>query len=166
MSNLGRIKRLAYKRKIIVNSKEQVMTFKEKILKPIQHTNGYYAVSLSKNNIHKIYLIHRLVAEVFLNNPNGYPCVNHKDENKTNNKMSNLEWCTHIYNNNYGKHNKKVAEALSKKVLCIETGIIYESLAEVERQIGVAHNSISKVCLRRKTYSWRLSLGIYLGGEI
>lgn len=134
ISNLGRVKRLSYTRSIFVNNKTQIMTFKDRILKPIRHNNGYYAVSLSKNNKHKIFLIHKLVAQAFIKNPNNY--------------TDNLEWCNHKHNNNYGNHNKRIAEALGKKVLCIETGIVYKSMVEVERQMGIAHNSISKVCLR------------------
>ena len=148
ISNLGRVKRLGYTRSIFVNNKTQIMTFKDRTLKPIRHNNGYYAVSLSKNNKHKIFLIHKLVAQAFIKNPNNYKCINHKDENKSNNYRDNLEWCNHKHNNNYGNHNKRIAEALGKKVLCIETGIVYESMTEVERQMGIAHNSISKVCLR------------------
>ena len=148
ISNLGRVKRLSYTRSIFVNNKTQIMTFKDRILKPIRHNNGYYAVSLSKNHKHKIFLIHKLVAQAFIKNPNNYKCINHKDENKSNNYIDNLEWCNHKHNNNYGNHNKRIAEALGKKVLCIETGIVYESMVEVERQMGIAHNSISKVCLR------------------
>ena len=148
INNLGRVKRLSYTRSIFVNNKTQIMTFKDRILKPIRHNNGYYAVSLSKNNKHKIFLIHKLVAQAFIKNPNNYKCINHKDENKSNNYTDNLEWCNHKHNNNYGNHNKRIAEALGKKVLCIETGIVYKSMTEVERQMGIAHNSISKVCLR------------------
>ena len=148
VSNLGRVKRLGYTRSIFVNNKTQIMTFKDHVLKPIRHNNGYYADSLSKNNKHKIFLIHKLVAQAFIKNPNNYKCINHKDENKFNNYIDNLEWCNHKHNNNYGNHNKKIAKALSKKVLCVETGIVYKSMVEVERQIGIAHNSISKVCLR------------------
>ena len=148
ISNLGRVKRLSYTRSIFVNNKTQIMTFKDRILKPIRHNNGYYAVSLSKNNKHKIFLIHKLVAQAFIKNPNNYKCINHKDENKSNNYIDNLEWCNHKHNNNYGNHNKRIAEALGKKVLCTETGIVYKSMVEVERQMGIAHNSISKVCLR------------------
>lgn len=73
---------------------------KETILK--SHIgNGYLKVQLKKNNKCKCVYIHRLVAEAFIPNPNNFLEVNHKDECKINNSVSNLEWCNHIYNNNY-----------------------------------------------------------------
>lgn len=137
------------------------MFFKDKVLKPITHKNGYLVVSLSKNNKQKIYSIHRLVAEAFVNNPENLPYVNHKDEDKTNNNISNLEWCDNTYNLNYGTRNERAGKSLGKKVKCTETGIIYNSMAEVEKQLKIAHNSISKVCLRKTKNSRWLSLGIY-----
>lgn len=72
--------------------------------------NGYYRVLLSKNNKIKNYLVHRLVAQTFIPNPNNLPQVNHKDENKTNNNVNNLEWCTRSYNCQYGTRTKRIAE--------------------------------------------------------
>jgi hypothetical protein len=73
------------------------------LLKPTLVSNGYYQVTLydSQKKKHK-YQVHKLVAELFIDNPNNYPCVNHKDENKLNNIVDNLEWCTYSYNNSYG----------------------------------------------------------------
>lgn len=73
-----------------------------KFLKPVTHANGYAFVELFNEFGSKIKSIHRLVAEAFIPNPHGYPCVNHKDENPLNNRVENLEWCTHKYNSNYG----------------------------------------------------------------
>lgn len=73
------------------------------LLKQHIGNNGYPSVSLYISKGKKRgYLIHKLVADAFLENPNNYPCVNHKDENKLNNKVNNLEWCTYSYNNAYG----------------------------------------------------------------
>lgn len=63
---------------------------------------NYLQVNLSKNGKSKSELVHRIVAKAFIENPNNLPEVNHKDENKTNNAVSNLEWCDHYYNNHYG----------------------------------------------------------------
>ena len=75
-----------------------------KLLKiDVSSGTGYGCVTLCKNNKVKRVPIHRLVALAFIPNPNNYPCVNHKDEIRTNNKVDNLEWCTHLYNNSYSK---------------------------------------------------------------
>ena len=66
---------------------------------------GYLHVGLYREGKRKVYKVHRLVAQTFILNPNNYPEVNHKDENKINNYISNLEWCTHQYNNFYGTKN-------------------------------------------------------------
>ena len=70
-------------------------------LKPDVTPEGYCRVKLCKNGVGKRYLIHRLVAIVFLPNPNNYPLVNHKDLNPMNNHADNLEWCDYSYNNTY-----------------------------------------------------------------
>ena len=73
-------------------------------------------VSIAKNGKHKTFLVHRLVAENFLSNPNNLPCVNHKDENKENNYYTNLEWCSKQYNNTYGTRIEKAKQKLFVKV--------------------------------------------------
>lgn len=72
-----------------------------KELKSWKHRDGYKVIEL-RHNGKRICFVHRLVAKAFLDNPNNYPCINHKDEDKQNNRVSNLEWCDHSYNNNYG----------------------------------------------------------------
>lgn len=74
----------------------------EYILKPSIANNGYCQVTLYKDAKKKKFLVHRLVAEAFLPNPHNLPHINHKDENRLNNIVDNLEWCTPRYNNNYG----------------------------------------------------------------
>lgn len=78
-------------------------------LKPHADKKGYTRVTLCKNNKCKPYLVHRLVAMAFIPNPNNWPQVNHKDENKTNNTVWNLEWCDRIYNCNYGTRNERIS---------------------------------------------------------
>lgn len=83
---------------------------KQKIMKPYNY-GGYLGVALCKNGRYKQKLLHRLVAEAFIPNPDNLPCVNHKDENRQNNRVKNLEWCTHKYNNNYGNRNDKISNS-------------------------------------------------------
>lgn len=94
------------------------------ILKPVCDRGGYLKVVLYKNSKMKNKSIHRLVAEAFIPNHNDYLEINHKDENKTNNHVENLEWCTSKYNMNYGTRNEKAARKNYKKVRAInvETG--------------------------------------------
>lgn len=98
VSNLGRVKSLA---RVIIRSDGKPNPVNEKILK---HgiTKGYCSVVLCKDGKKKMYKVHRLVAMAFLSNPHNLPEVNHKDENKKNNCVDNLEWCTPKYNTNYG----------------------------------------------------------------
>ena len=75
--------------------------YTNKILKPV-NKNGYMFVTLVEDNKKYSRAIHRLVAKAFIANPNRYPMINHKDENKANNIVTNLEWCDAKYNSNYG----------------------------------------------------------------
>lgn len=132
---------------------------KERILKPAKTWDGYLQVDLYNQGNKKTHLIHRLVAMAFIENPQNLPQVNHKDEDKTNNRVSNLEFCTAAYNNNYGTHNQRMAESKSKQVLCIETGKIYHSAKEVQRELGFDNSNILK-CIngKQKTaygYTWQ-----------
>lgn len=119
---------------------------KEKILKPTKDKKGYLRVDLSKQGKRKQYQVHRLVAQAFIDNPNNYEEVNHKDENKTNNKVENLEFCDRKYNANYGTAIERSTLSRSKQVMCVETGVVYPSTMEVERQLGFAHSYISTCC--------------------
>lgn len=95
VSNLGRVKSLKY----------------GKILKPGMTKDGYLFVILCRNGKMKYFKVHRLVATAFIPNPMDLPEVNHKDENKINNVVSNIEWCSRRYNVNYGSRNERAASA-------------------------------------------------------
>ena len=84
------------------------------ILKPQANRYGYLMVTLSKNGVTKGVTIHGLVAKAFIDNPQGFPEVNHKDEDKTNNCVSNLEWCTHRENLRHGTAARRIGDKLSK----------------------------------------------------
>lgn len=105
VSNLGRVRSLD---RIKPNSGGQIASGAIKSL--VDNGRGYKVVSLYRNNIGSMKYVHRLVAEAFVANPHNFPEVNHKDENKSNNTACNLEWCTRVYNNNYGTKSKRCRE--------------------------------------------------------
>ena len=139
VSNLGRIK----------NSKG-------KILKPKVHRDGYLRINLHLNGEIENFSIHRLVLLAFdYDNFFEKAECNHKDENKSNNCLENLEWCTAKYNSNYGtrterctKHlkgsNRKGIRTNCKKVINLDSGIIYESIFECSKQLGINYVTLQK----------------------
>lgn len=112
VSNMGNIKRVEHED---YRCRQGYRVFKERILKPYISTKGYKRVNLSKNNKKKEVPVHRLVAMAFIENPNNYPQINHKDENKFNNNVDNLEWCTCKYNNNYGTKSQRISATLKAR---------------------------------------------------
>lgn len=120
---------------------------KNKFLTPILHSNvpnaQYYRVFLYKKGTPTPYQIHRLVAEAYIPNSENLPIVNHKDEDKFNNCVNNLEWCTYLYNNTYGTALKRNAEKHFKPVYCEELNKTYNSLTEAANDL---HISKSHLC--------------------
>ena len=120
---------------------------KERILKPIQNKRGYLTVDLRSPGKRKTMLIHRLVAMAFIPNPNNFLEVNHKDEDKTNNYVDNLEWCDTKYNCNYGTRNLRKGLTCMKKVCSVDSSgqiCSYASILEAAERTGIHKTSISK----------------------
>lgn len=139
----------------------------KRLLKLALKKSGYMYVALSNiNKTIKHLRVHRLVAEAFIPNPDNLPVVNHKDEDKTNNQVDNLEWCTFKYNTNYGTRNTKIKEKTSLSVRAIDpkNGRVvgyYKSMTEACRLVGNANLAhISQCCSgARKTsggYKWEV----------
>lgn len=105
VSNLGRVKRLVEWRGNDYSSRYISCS---KIMSPYLDHNGYERICLSMHGTCKHCRIHQLVARAFIPNPYNYPQINHIDEDKTNNCVSNLEWCTQTYNNKYGTRGKRI----------------------------------------------------------
>ena len=131
----------------------------QKFLSQRKNNDGYLLVNLYKNGTMKTYSVHRLVAEAYIPNPENKTEINHKDENKEHNWLSNLEWTTHKENINYGTRTTKAAAKLSKPVYCEELNKVFSSTIEAAHQLGIDQGSISKCCRgKRKTcggYTWR-----------
>lgn len=138
-----------------------------RILKQHVDKNGYRLIALCKDGKYKTHLVHRLVANAFINNPNDYPCVNHKDEDKSNNCVENLEWCTYSYNNTYGTIKERASQKRYKP--CIGTWPdghkeSFNSCTLASKATGIAQGNIWGAC----NGLWRKAGGViwqYVGSE-
>lgn len=148
VSNIGRVKRIGSINRVFKG---------EKLLKPQKCSNEYLFVGLSNKKI-KYFLIHRLVAIAFLENKENKRCVNHKNGIRTDNRVENLEWVTHSENNIHAIRIIKTMKPppsvgikggdnnRSKKVLCINSGVVYESAGDAARKLNLYQGNISRVC--------------------
>lgn len=167
VSNFGRVRSLD---RFVKGSHNNLKPVKGKILNPEKTQFGYLQVSLSRKNLkHKRFKVHRLVADSFIANPFNLPQINHKDEDKMNNRVDNLEWCDSFYNQNYGtcgerkhKHlinHPQMSIAVEQLTVSGEHIAFYPSMKEAGRQTGIKQGSISKVCSGERSqagcYKWK-----------
>lgn len=160
VSNYGRVKSLNYNH-----------TNQEQILKQYTNIYGYQQVGLWKDGKRKRFFVHRLVASAFIDNPNNYEQVNHKDECKTNNHVENLEWCTAEYNCNYGswieKHSGEnhplygklgkehpTSKQITQLTLSGEVVRNWDSAIDIKRELGYHNQCISSCCSGRYKSSY------------
>ena len=154
---------------VVINKRGIKQVFKGKMLKPTVNALGYYTVTLTKDGRGKPVLLHRIIAKAFIPNPLGYNEINHIDENKLNNSIGNLEWCTHLHN---VRHGTAIERASLRKINNPATSNIvaqisnngaivayYPSVREASRVVGIHPNSIIRCCRgERKTtggFHWR-----------
>lgn len=140
----------------------RVSNGKRELLKQRIDRKGYSRVNLSKEGSLRTYRVHRLVAERFIANPCNYSEVNHIDENKLNNKVANLEWCSRSYNVNHGTRIERQKTKVSKPVIgvCGEVTLFFKSTVEAAKALGLkSHSSIGECCRgtrkRAKNFVWR-----------
>lgn len=145
VSNLGNVKSITRK-------DSRGNTVNGRIMKQETTKLGYKRVQLlngsRKDKAHK--LVHRLVAEAFIQNINNYSCINHINEDKTDNRVENLEWCDHQYNNTYGNRIEKMTKKHFKPVeqydLNMNLICVYASLAEAGEKTNTFPSAISCCC--------------------
>lgn len=143
------------KNRIVVSKNGIKKKIKEKKISYYFLANGYCHIQLKISNIGHHYLLHRAMAMAFLPNPLMLPEVNHKDEDKTNNfiyigkdgivnqEKSNLEWCDHRYNCNFGERSQKAGIKHRTPVRRISDGAVFSSIGEAAKKIGVSIQALS-----------------------
>ena len=143
VSNTGRVRSLD---RFIVDSLGHKRFYKGKVLIPVKSNLGYLFVGLYCNEKNKRYLVHRLVAQAFIENPDNLPEINHKDEDKTNNSVENLEWCTAKYNLSYGTRN------IRRRETAIKNGS-WTGLSRKESMKKYYQENRDRICERQKEYN-------------
>lgn len=159
VSNKGRVRSLTRK---VRHFRDFTQTREGQIIKPETMPNGYLMVTLHNDGINKSVYVHRLVAVNFIGNPKNLSEVNHKDEDKTNNLITNLEWCDHLYNIRYGKTREKIGNTRKLKGYgCKEVsqyttdGVFirkFKSAQEAMEVTGIDASAITKCRLNRPKF--------------
>ena len=128
----------------------------ERMLKQRIHS-GYYRVNLSRDGTQRTISIHRIVALAFISNPNNYNVINHKDENKENNSIDNLEWCTNLYNLTYGTAIERRVKEKKKEIAQLDMlGNLlryWHGAIDVQNELGYNQGNIIKCAKGKIKYS-------------
>ena len=145
VSTKGRIKSIE---RVVIGKDGISRRVNEKIKEPTLSPIGYYVVSLWKGNSSRLEYVHRLIATAFIKNPNNYPHINHKDGNKRNNSLENLEWCTHEQNLRHAREhglfksrNIAAVDPITFKVIKV-----YWNAAIAAKETGASRNVICRCC--------------------
>lgn len=143
VSNYGRVR--THKDKTTYTQRHGIRHWKQRILKEKSRTNRDVRISLWKNGRSKDYLVHRLVAEAFIQNPDKKPTINHIDGNPRNNHVDNLEWATYYENNNHAFDNKLISTSHAVTLVNQETGEkqYFRSLSKASEYLGFCSGYIS-----------------------
>ena len=155
-----------YQNKYFIYDNGKIQNIKTKnFLKPYKSTNGYLYIKIVRDKKHHHIKIHRIVADAFIPNPYNLPQVNHKDGNKLNNNVNNLEWCSCSQNIKHGFDNNlyKKRPALPRKInqYDLKGNFIktWDKIKDIEKEYSVSHTAIRFCCLEKiktcKSYIWR-----------
>ena len=135
-SDAGRVKSLP---RVIARKDGVLRRYPGQVLTPVVHTHGYRQVILCKDGEKKLTLVHRIVALTFIPNPESLPCINHKNQDKADNRSENLEWCSVAYNNTYGDRVQRIADKKRGS----------KHSAEAKKKMSEAHHNISEETRRK-----------------
>ena len=144
VSNLGMVRDLGAETVVHRLGGTHKRRLKPKLLTVSVSKTGYNTVSLNG----KTTKLHRIIAEAFIPNPDSLLIINHKNGVKTDNRLENLEWCTHAYNLQHAAHTLGTMNLIHpmRRVVCLDTGKVYDSLAEAARDTGAREQNIWHVC--------------------
>ena len=151
VSNFGECRSID---RLIIDRRGRKMHLKGRQIKPYLGEYVEYVLKHPDGKQH-LHTGHRMVAEAFIPNPDNLPCVNHKDENKYNNSVDNLEWCSYSYNARYNGNSKRIGMKMKGRlphnciaVIDVESGVSYPSISEASRRTGVSSAAVFRSLIR------------------
>lgn len=169
VSDSGQVRSLDRINTVCNKGKVYSTKIKGRMMSQVENANGYKRVYFSKNGDRVSFLVHRIVAEAFINNPNNYPQINHIDGDKSNNSVGNLEWCDNKYNARYTVdvlHEVQTYKRRRVYAKNMKSGVIlkFDSVIECANHFGVKaysishrlHNKVNNPSINKasKLYDW------------